>query len=219
MRRVALVVASLLAIAPSADAKCARQGLTVEVLPDASGGAIVMHSTTHVESKWGKDVTTWTLRVDGDNVEPVIEVLAPGLSVYRLPRGAKVGELVDGTTTLAKVTAVTAKPLPAPKVKAVQHQLPVHRGKRGSTRTTVAITGSVPTDAVAIVITDAKGTPLSYGQITAGEPLEPYFHQRCGVLPNGTIEPTVGVAVRLFWVDKYGQASAKSAAIKVVKAP
>ena len=43
-----------------------------------------------------------------------IDVLAPGLSVYRLPNGVTTGELVDGKTTLAKISSTASKPLPAP---------------------------------------------------------------------------------------------------------
>ena len=91
--------------------------------------------------------------------------------------------------------------------------------RKRSSRTTVTLKGDVPADAVAIVITDAKGTPLSFGRVTPGEALAPYYHGRCSVLPDGTVEPTVGQTVRVFWVDRYGQPSAKSPAIRVVKAP
>jgi hypothetical protein len=215
VRLLALLTASLVAFAPSADAKCAMQHLAADVLPDAPNGAIVMINSTNYDNPDDEDVSTWKLRVDGKNVAPVIEVLAPGLSVYRLPTGATAGELVDGKTTLAKITAQTSKPLPAPKVKSVKHD----KDER-SARTSVALTGDAPADAVAIVITDAKGTALSWGRVNVyGAGIEPYEHGRCGMLPNGTVEPTVGSSVRLFWVDKYGRASAKSAAIKVAKAP
>lgn len=215
MKLAALVVASLVALAPYADAKCAMQHLAAEVLPDAPAGAIVLVDSAPYDSAKTDDVSTWKLRVGGKDLAPVIEVIAPGLSVYRLPAGATAGELVDGTTTLAKITAQTSKPLPAPKVKAVRHA----KDER-TARTSVALVGDAPADAVAIVITDAKGKPLSWGRVNVyGAGIEPYYHGRCAVLPNGTIEPTIGASVRLFWVDKYGRASAKSAAIKVGKAP
>jgi hypothetical protein len=213
-----LVVASLVARTPDADAKCAQQFLSPMVLSDAPNGAIVMlRSSQHRGTR--EDIVKWTLRVDGKDVAPVIEVLAPGLSVYRLPKGVAAGELTDGTTTLAKITAsATTKPLPAPKLKAVHHA-GSDNGRSRSARTTVSIIGDTPADAIAIVITDAKGKALSYGHLTYGAGLDPYYHGRCGVLPNGTVEPTVGQMVRIFWVDKYGQASAKSAPIKVAKKP
>ncbi|MFN0248825.1 MAG: hypothetical protein ACKV2T_18190 [Kofleriaceae bacterium] len=212
----ALVVVS--ASSPDADAKCARQFLSPMVLPDAPNGAIVMlRSSSQQGSR--EDIVKWTLRVDGKDVAPVIDVLAPGLSVYRLPKSVAAAELTDGTSTLAKLTAsATAKPLPAPKVTAVRHAS--SRGPRGgSSRTTVSITGDAPADAIAIVITDAKGKPLSYGHLTSGAGLDPYYRGRCGLVPNGTVEPMVGQSVRIFWVDKYGQASATSAPIKVTKKP
>lgn len=215
--KIAIAVAAILALSTRADAKCAMQHLVAQVQPEQSNGAIVMTISGNYDDKRTDDTSTWTFRVAGKTVAPVIEVLAPGLSVYRLPKGVSEGELTDGKTTLAKVTTKTAKPLPAPKVKSVKHSVP-EPGERGSSRTTVAITGDPPADAIAIVITDAKGTPLSYGRLAYGAGLDPYYHGRCGVLPNGTIEPQIGTSVRIFWVDKYGQASAKSAPINVVKA-
>lgn len=216
---VVVVVAGLLGLARSADAKCAMQHLSAEVLPDAPGGAIVMLTSSSYDDPGTDDTSAWKLRVAGQTIAPVIDVLAPGLSVYRVPKGLTEAELTDGTSTLAKIGARTGKPLPAPVVTSVTHSSP-DGGRYRSSRTTAEIRGDVPADAIAVVITDAKGTALSWGRVNVpGAAVTPYFHGRCGVLPNGTVGPKVGSRVRLFWVDKYGRASAKSAAIKVAKAP
>ena len=215
---IAGLVASTL-LSSSADAKCAMQHLAVQILPDAPNGAIVMERSATDEGPDAGARTGWTLRADGKDVAPVIDTLAPGLVVYRLPKGMEAAELTDGKTTLAKLTARARTSLPAPKVKSVMHDEGTANIRKRSERTTATIQGAVPADAVAIVITDEKGTPLSFGLVERGEPLEPYFHGRCSVLPNGTVPPVPGSRVRLFWVDKYGQPSAKSSPIKVTKAP
>jgi hypothetical protein len=218
MKLLAFVSAALFAVTPDADAKCAMQHLVAQVQPETSNGAIVMTISASYGDPRNDDTSTWKLHADGKDVAPVIDVLAPGLSVYRLPKGVTEGELIDGTKTLVKISATTAKPLPAPKVKRVKHSEPEPGERKGSSRTTVDLVGDVPADAIAIVITDAKGKAMSFGRLAYGAGLDPYYHGRCGVLPNGTVEPKVGQSVHVFWVDKYGQASAKSAAIKVVKA-
>jgi hypothetical protein len=214
---VGALVASVIAWSPEADAKCAMQHLVAQVQPEVSNGAIVMLISGSYNDPRTDDTSTWTFRVNDKDVAPVIEKLAPGLSVYRLPKGVTAAELTDGKTTLAKVTATTAKPLPAPKVKRVEHSAPEPDERRGSSRTTVELVGNAPADAIAIVITDANGKALSFGRLAYGSGIQPYYHGRCGVLPNDTVEPAVGQTVRVFWVDKYGQASAKSAAIKIAK--
>lgn len=217
MKLLALTL-TLGALAPAADAKCAMQHLAAGVHPDTSNGAIVMMTSTSYDDPGTDDVSAWKLRDGGKDIAPVIEVLAPGLSVYRLPKGVSTAELTDGTKALATITATAgAKPLRAPKVTSVKHSKASDAMRKRSSRTTVTIAGDVPAGAIAIVITDAKGTPMSFGRITQGGGLDPYYHGRCGVLPDGTVEPLVGKTVRLFWVDKYGQASAKSAPIKVAK--
>lgn len=219
MTRLAVIaglVASTL-LSSSADAKCAMQHLATQILPDAPNGAIVMETSAVDDEPDLGATTSWKLRADGKDVAPVIVKLAPGLVVYRAPTGVASAELTDGKATLATITASTAKPLPAPRVKSVIHDAGTPAQRKRSERTIVEISGAVPANAVALVITDAKGTPLSFGRVVAGEALEPYYHGRCGVLPDGTIEPTVGSSVRLFWVDKYGQPSAKSSPIKVAK--
>lgn len=219
MKLVVLAVA-LVSAARSADAKCAEQHLVPQVEKDAPNGAIVMTSSAPWDAD-RVDASAWKVRANGTEVAPVIVTLAPGLVVYRLPAGTTTGELVDGKTTLATLGVLSTKvaKLPAPAVKAVQHWN--NNDKRRSTKTTVTLVGEPPADAVAIVIADAKGKAMSFGKAqafgrTAGQPLEVFSHSYCSLVPDGTVEPTVGARVTLFWVDKYGQVSAKSAPIKIV---
>ena len=111
MKLAAIVTASVLVFAPVADAKCARQHLAAEVLPDATNGAIVVVASAGYDDASSDDTSKWTLHADGKTVAPVITVLAPGLSVYRLPKGVTAGELTDGTATLARIAATPKKPL------------------------------------------------------------------------------------------------------------
>jgi len=224
IRRTALLT-SLALIGPlvphEADAKCAMSHLRPDVLTTQAsiGGGIVVaaESAPYDVADEGDAVQpTWKLEVGGVTSTPKIDVLAPGLAVYRLPAAAGDATLLDGTKVIAKVTTIRTQPvqLLAPKVKGVRHEKRL--GRRASAYTRVALDGAPPDGVVALVLADAKGKPRSFGVVTAGEKeITVYAHPRCGVVPNDTVESKPGDRVTLFWVDASGRTSPVSKPVTV----
>ena len=201
-------------------AKCAMSHLRPKVVttaPTVGGGIVVATEQVSYDVKDEGDATqpTWKLEMGGSSSAPKIESLAPGLAVYRLPATAGTATLLDGKTVIAKVTTSKAKPtmLPAPKIKSITHD--VTTGRRSSAFTTAIIDGAPPAGAVALVLADAKGTARSFGLVGTDSKITVYAHGRCGVVPNNTVESTLGDKVTLFWVDQSGNKSPASAVIKV----
>lgn len=216
-RLLAALVVAVVAVPPivgmrDADAKCAQPVLVERFVATDAKGAVIVSTvgTTMGDAK----LQALTFTVDGKRGVYDKVVHAPGLIAYRLPAGAKKGVITGGKKDKATVTAMDpATPvLGAPKVKTVVHEIRMS-GRGSSERTTVTIDGDAPADAVAIVITAGDGKALSWGAVAKGEALTPYFRGRCGILPDGTVAPT-GTA-KVFWVDKYGRASALSATVNV----
>ena len=198
-----------------ADAKCAPSSLRPTVATPAgtqipkTGGIVVLAEKFFDDGKVAKgDVTKrWKPRSGATK----IEVLAPGLVVYRSAL-----ELVDGKQTVAKFAAAATEPavLDAPKVKAIV-ATKTSRGRKSSTEVEVTLDGAVPAGAVAIVAVDAKGKPMSFGRVEPNGKLYVYAQHRCEVLPDGTVEPKYGDTVTVFWVDAIGRPSPASKPIKL----
>jgi hypothetical protein len=222
-----LALAALVASSAPADAKCAMGHLAPRVLTkQAFAGSGIVVATEQVdydvEDKGDAMQPTWQLEVGGAKSAPKIDMLAPGLAVYRLPAAGGDASLVAGTKVIAKVTLLRGQPkqLVAPKVKSIVHNKTI--GRRSSAFTTVTLDGPPPENMVALVLADAKGKARSFGMVVdAGAvQLDVYAHSRCGVVPNDTIESKIGDTVTLFWVDASGRVSPATAAIKVTgKAP
>lgn len=159
-----------------------------------------------------------TFRVDGkegtfDKVE-----LAPGLVAYRLPAGATSGEIDGGVGGVAKVGALdpTTATLRAPRLKKLVMETTIG-GRRTSQVATATLDGDAPSGAIAIVVTDAKGKALTWGNVNAGSPTQIVLSRGgCSALPDGTVVPRDGQSVKVFWVDVNGRASPASNAVKVV---
>ncbi|CAN5922569.1 hypothetical protein BH11MYX3_BH11MYX3_08710 [soil metagenome] len=218
-------LASLLASSAPASAKCAMSHLRPKVIttaPVASGGGILVatEQVSYDVSDRG-DATQPTWRFAGTQTAPTIDIIAPGLAVYRLPAGARSVKLVAGKTTIATAATSTAKPatLAAPKVRSIRHDQSL--GRRASAFTRVTLDGAVPAGMVALVLADAKGTPRSFGLIErdpAATEITVYAHSRCGVVPNNTIESSIGDKVTLMWVDQSGRVSPASKVVTVTGA-
>jgi hypothetical protein len=182
---------------------------------DATGAALVI---TRDGSNPATAIDTLTFRVDGKPGSFDKVVLAPGLVAYRLPAGATSGEVDGGKGGVANVTAIDAKSaaLAAPKLKGLVIETTIGL-RRSNTVATATIEGTAPDGVVAIVVTDAKGTALSWGHARAGSATHVVLARGgCGALPNGTVAPAGGQAVKVFWVDVNGRASPASNAVKVV---
>lgn len=221
MLRLASLVAALALVPTSADAKCAMSHLRPKVVTTSSiiaGGGFVVATEQvpyDVEDRGDAMQPSWKLDAGGAKSAPATDTLAPGLVVYRVPMAGEVA-LVNGTTVIAKLTATKGNPAPlaAPKVKGIRHDKTL--GRRSSAHTTVTLDGAPPPGAVALVLTDAKGTARTFGLVeSAGAEVTVYAHGRCGVVPNNTIESKPGDKVKLFWVDASGRVSPASKLLTV----
>jgi len=224
--RPILAAVLICALAPAAEAKCARWGLKADVLTPtgaaiaADGGILVgavEASDAALDSGDTASQPGWRLRIGSAVATPTQVPLAPGLVLYRLPANATEGRLIDdhratvGTVTVGPKTAT----LGAPKLKRIGRD--ARGGRRPSSRITVELAAPAPIGAVILVLADAKGKPRSWGKLTAtGEIKILAFDQgRCRVLPNGTVESKPGERVTAFFVDASGRKSPLSAAVAV----
>ena len=225
LRPTALLTAFALISPGMAEAKCAMSHLRPQVLTtqaSAGGGIVVATEQVPYDVKDEGDAVqpTWKLQIGGATSVPKIDVIAPGLAVYRLPAAAGDATLLDGTTVIAKVTTIRTQPvqLVAPKVKGVRHEKTV--GRRSSAYTIVALDGAVPAGVVAMVLADTKGKARSFGLVEAGaKEITVYAHGRCGVVPNDSVESKPGDKVTLFWVDASGRVSPATKAVTVTGKP
>lgn len=225
LRPTALLTAFALISPGIAEAKCAMSHLRPQVLTkeaSAGGGIVVATEQVPYDVKDEGDAVqpTWKLRMAGATSAPKIDVIAPGLAVYRLPAASGDATLLDGTTVIAKVTTIKTQPvqLLAPRVKGVRHEKTV--GRRSSAYTIVALDGSAPEGVVAMVLADGTGKARSFGLVTKGaKEITVYAHPRCGVVPNDTVESAPGDKVTLFWVDASGRVSPATKAISVTGKP
>lgn len=221
-----LLILGALAVAPElVDAKCAPTGLRPEVLSPAgtllaANDGIVVAAETSVDDRSlpDHDVAVqkdWRFRNGKNLVTPVIASIAPGLAVYRFPQGATGDIVLENATHEALVKAAPAKDsmpqLAAPKAKKIVATKTF--GRRPTTLVEVTLDGDAPATAVALVAVGANGKPLSFGRVVEGQPLYVYVSRRCQIVTDGTVEPTAGQKVTLFWVDARG---AKSPATKPI---
>ena len=224
MHRFLLIAA--VAVAPRAAAgDCASMPLQAQVVTTAgaeipSDGGILVATTWTNGSRTEKSEDPvrpgWRLR--GKKLTaPKIDVLAPGLAVYRVPfDGQAAVELEDEDhKVVANVTAGKRKAaaVPAPKAKSVVFVATMSR--HSSQVATATLTADPPAGASALVIVNAKGLPTSWGSVVPGKVQTPYAHHDCAMLPNGSSAPVVGETVTLFWVMADGRRSEPTKAITV----
>jgi hypothetical protein len=218
-----LPLLALVLAPPAVEAKCAMMGLAPAVLATSSV-VVVGYEDVQNDRLGAGDVavrTDWKFRDGGQLVTPVIESLAPGLAVYRLPAAATGTVTLEDAAkkSLATLTGV-AKPAGHKAPRAKQIKLEQRFGRRPFARVQVELDGAAPDRAVALVLADAKGKPLSWGRVTAGATtIRVLDHARCRVLPNGTVNAKLDQRVTLFWVDDTGAKSPVSAAYAVKGTP
>ena len=221
-----VLVAAALAIAPRAAAgDCASMPLQAQVVTKAGaeipsdGGILVATTWTNgpMNEKTENPVRSgWRLR--GKKLTaPKIDVLAPGLAVYRVTfDGQAAMELEDEEhEVVATVTVSKAKvaAIAAPKLKSFVFVAAMSR--HSSQIGTATLTADPPAGAAALVVVNAKGQPTSWSSAVNGRVQTPYAHNDCAMLPNGSSAPVVGETVTMFWVMTDGRRSEPSKAIKV----
>lgn len=227
MHRFSLVAALVLALSPDlAAGDCASMPLGAQVVTKAGAevptdGGILVATTYKAETKGEKfeDPVRPGWRLRGKKlVAPKIDLLAPGLAVYRVAFEGKAAlQLEDENrkvmTTVKPSTAKLAA-IPAPKVKSIVYTQTVSRHARQFAAAT--LTEDPPAGAVAIVLVDARGRATSWADAAAGREQTPYQHNDCAMLPNGTSAPVAGENATLFWVMADGRRSPASKPVKVI---
>lgn len=229
MPRATLSFAALLlvaALAPEVHATCAyippsamviaKDPKNVQV-PEGGGLLVAMQwqGPDDAKDKYYKlEQPTWRYRTGGKEYAPVYELLAPGLAIYRLPKGVTSAELVDGKKVLGKVTVVkdTTKPLPAPKLKKLRQES--RSSRKGSTINMWAeLAEKPPADAVALVVADDQGArSFGFAAVNDQNTALVYSHAPCGIDPDGQRMSSGGDKLTLYWIDRMGRVSAKTTA-------
>jgi hypothetical protein len=217
---LALVISVGLSAAAAAD--CALMGLAPKLMTPAGatlapdGGIVVGAESVERDSLRDGDVAVqeaWRFVVPMGTIEPAIEVLAPGLAVYRASVVDAL-ELCDDAGACVKTTRATAPRtlLAAPKIKSIKYDAPL--SKRRIVRVEVVLDGPPPPGVTALVLADAKGAARSWGP-AVGSVFYPYLSRDCLALPNGTVGSAKGDKVTLFWVDDSGRRSARTPALTI----
>lgn len=221
-----VLVAAALALAPKAAAgDCASMPLQAQIVTKA-GAELPSDGGILVATTWTNGPLTaknedpvhpgWRLR-GKKLVAPTIDLLAPGLAVYRVTfDGQAAMELEDDEhKVVATVTASKAKAaaIGAPKLKSFVFAATMSR--HSSQVATATLTADPPVGASALVVVNAKGQATSWSSVVAGRVQTPYAHHDCAMLPNGSSAPVVGETVTMFWVMTDGRRSEPSKAIKV----
>ncbi|HEV7554782.1 MAG TPA: hypothetical protein VGO00_04955, partial [Kofleriaceae bacterium] len=185
----ALAVFALALIPRGAAADCAFSGLAAKVITPANtivpgdGGIVVAAVVDHKGSLAPGDEAVhpgWRLRVGPDLLKPPIEVIAPGLAIYRVAvaNAFKVELETDKHEVVGTVRPArgSGDPLAAPQVKRAWFE--PNKSRHGAERVGVELDGAVPAGAIALVVADAKGTPRSW-TLVDGQALYPYVSASC----------------------------------------
>ena len=227
-----LVVATALLAPRVVDATCAVANPKPFVLTPPNtviedGGGVLVMSTGYPERD--RDVAaepTWGFVAAGKRFKPTIDVLAPGLDLYRLPESSAT-EVVLESGTHARIVAVRrsgvrdATRLPAPVVQSIDTVEDFTDPRFESVVTTVHLPTPAPAGAAMLVIyrVDDRGVrkPIAFGAVRDGDREVIVYHSgHCTVEPIGTELPAAGTRAVVAWIDRSGRASAPSKAIDVV---
>jgi hypothetical protein len=225
MSKLALVTVLTLAAASNADADCAFFGLTATPITAANtalpgDGGIVIAALPDQKGKLdpGDAALKHPFTLKGVN-KPLARVLAPGLVVVPVP--AKTTDLYDqaGKSVLSiKTTADKVAAPAAPSVKAIEFD--ARRSRHGSERVFVTF-DKLPTGTIAVVLSDAKGKPRSWGRIAdaTSNRVAAFDSGDCQALPNGTVPSKAGEQVIVQYVDAYGRLSPATKPMTITVAP
>lgn len=206
--------------------KVARRTLRLPI--SADGGFVVMAEQVLDATSRGSlaDAAVhddWRVRTDNKRLDtPVLDRIAPGLVVYRIPAGATTARLEDGAHATLDDAQIATKTdqrsvLEVPKVRAILRR-DTETARHPNESVTVELAGKPPATAVAIVVTDERGLPLTWGAAT--EPSISVYStgSGCAAITPGTKGPYTGDKVRVFWLDEVGHVSPASKSITVEKA-
>jgi uncharacterized iron-regulated membrane protein len=185
-------------------------------IPSDGGILVATTWTTSADKPMSENPVQPGWRLRGKTLTaPKIDVLAPGLAVYRVAFDGQAAMELENEQheVVVNVTASTVKPaaIPVPKVKSIVYTATLSR--HSSQTATATLTADPPAGAVAIVIVDDKGEATSWGGVVPGRVQTPYSHADCAMLPNGSSAP--GGTVTTFWVMADGRRSEPSKAIKI----
>jgi hypothetical protein len=217
-----VLLASLLALIPSsADAYCKSvTGLAPGIASPSGidlpidGGIVVGAFGADGPLPTGDPAvqSNWRVKIGARHDTPQIITLAPGLVVYRSTvRSGRIDLEDDKGASLAWVRASnrTRPVLDAPDVTGA-----AVKAAPGSTRIEVELATKAPKDAIALVLADREGTPRSWSLVQRGSThQQAYAHNRCQVVPNGSVLSQAGEEITLFWVDNAGRVSPASGPI------
>lgn len=216
---VAVAALAVIAVSPGVTDACDEFIVESKVFEKAARGGILVqfHASPTNGTAYEAPLVNkrWKFKLANKRaIAPKVRMIAPGLVVVTLPKGIPAGVLVDGERRVAELDAIDEDEprLDEPEVRAVVAST---TGK--ASKITVEIVGSVPRTAVAIVLANASGDPMTFGMIDPGKPLVAFETKECSMLAPGTIEPRVGQRVKAFWVDHFGRVSPRSDSVKIVK--
>lgn len=223
MRSGAILLAALVGsalLAPrAADAACDEFIVESKVFEFASRGGILVrfHASPTSGPAYEAPLVNkkWKFKLANKrSIAPKIKMIAPGLIVLTLPKGVDAGVLVDGDKRIAELDAIDPDEprLPEPRVRAVTQST-----TGAATRIIVELVGPAPRTAVAIVLANEDGDPITFGMIEPGKPLVAFEKKECSLLADGTVEPRVGMKVKAFWVDQFGRVSPRSNLKRIIK--
>jgi hypothetical protein len=228
-----LVVAMAISFAPRVvDATCAVASSKAFVLTppntviEDGGGVLVMATGYPVRDRDIAAEPTWAFVAAGKRIKPTIDVLAPGLDLYRLPESSAT-EVILESGTHARIVGVRrsvvrdASRLPAPVVQSIDTVEDFTDPRFGSVVTTAHFPTPAPAGAAMLVIykVDDHGVrkPIAFGAVRDGDREVIVYHSaHCTVQPAGTEQPIPGTRAVVAWIDRSGRTSAPSKAIDVV---
>jgi hypothetical protein len=224
MRRAVIAGLAVALLAPRAAAACDEFIIESKVFEFSSRGGILMryHASPTKGPAYEAPLVNkkWKFKLANKRaIPPKVKMIAPGLVVVTLPKGVAAGVLVDGDKRIAELDAIDEDEprLEEPRVRSVTYtrtegKPPTKKteGTPSSTRVTVEIVGPAPRTAVAIVLANEDGDPMTFGMIDPGKPLVAFERKECTLHAEGTIEPEVGMKVKAFWVDQFGRVSPRS---------
>jgi hypothetical protein len=189
----------------------------------ADGGLIIIE----IPRAWdgGKkpslDTSKWQVRAGGKLTKPALTAIAPGMWLVKPPAGATTYSIEDDTRKAKGRGRIVAKgptPLPPPSIGMVTS------GETTSKHITrfvrVDLTAKAPKGAIAMVLVDAKGAPMSWGLTWDGADTATVYSTQGGCVqqfPNGTQIAQPGDKVSAFWIDGAGRRSPASQPIIVSK--
>ncbi|MBA2543644.1 MAG: hypothetical protein H0V17_28640 [Deltaproteobacteria bacterium] len=223
-RSLSLAAVAVLASRDTRAEPCPMFGLALEVLRPqadvaADGGLVVAEVPRMADKAQAPDFSKWQVR--GAKLgAPDSLAIAPGLRIIRPPAGAasftlEVAGKVKGKARVAKAPPPT---LPAPAISRVVSGSTT--SKHVTRYVTVFPTQAAPKGAIALVLVDAKGKPISWGRTGDGADRVVVYSTEGGCVTtfsNGTEIAQPGERVTAFWIDSTGRRSPASAPITVVK--